>query len=60
VIAPAGLPRPIVDILNAAGSRAIQSPAFATWNATTGNEPGGGTPDEFAALIASDSKKWAR
>ncbi len=58
VIAPAGLPRPILDTLNAAANRAIKSPAFATWNAKIGNEPGGGTPQQFAALIASDSKKW--
>jgi tripartite-type tricarboxylate transporter receptor subunit TctC len=58
VIGPAGLPRPILDKLNAVTNRAIQSPAFATWNARTGNEPGGGTPEQFAALIASDSKKW--
>jgi tripartite-type tricarboxylate transporter receptor subunit TctC len=58
VIAPAGLPQPILDKLNTATNRAIQSPAFATWNARTGNEPGGGTPAQFAALIASDSKKW--
>jgi tripartite-type tricarboxylate transporter receptor subunit TctC len=58
VIAPAGLPRPILDTLNAAANRAIGSPAFANWNAKTGNEPGGGTPEQFGALIASDSKKW--
>jgi tripartite-type tricarboxylate transporter receptor subunit TctC len=58
VIAPAGLPHSILDTLNAAANRAIRSPAFTTWNATIGNEPGGGTPEEFAALIASDSKKW--
>jgi tripartite-type tricarboxylate transporter receptor subunit TctC len=58
VIAPAGLPRPIVDKLNAAANRAIQTPAFAKWNAGIGNEPGGGTPEQFGALIASDSQKW--
>jgi tripartite-type tricarboxylate transporter receptor subunit TctC len=58
VIAPAGVPHPIVEALNAAVNRAIRSPAFATWNARIGNEPGGGTPQQFAALIASDSKKW--
>jgi tripartite-type tricarboxylate transporter receptor subunit TctC len=58
VIAPAGLPRPILDTLNAAANRAIRSPAFAGWNAKVGNEPGGGTPQQFAALIAADSKKW--
>jgi tripartite-type tricarboxylate transporter receptor subunit TctC len=58
VIAPAGVPRPIVDQLNAAINRAIQSPVFVKWNTGVGNEPGGGTPEQFAALIASDSKKW--
>jgi len=58
VIAPAGLKRPIVDTLNAAASRAVQSPVFAKWNAGVGNEPGGGTPEQFGTLIASDSKKW--
>jgi len=58
VVAPAGLPRPIVDKLNAAINRAIQSPAFKDRFATIGDEPAGGTPEEFAALIASDSAKW--
>jgi tripartite-type tricarboxylate transporter receptor subunit TctC len=58
VIAPAGVPRPIIDKLNAAMNRAIRSPAFAARFATIGDEPAGGTPEEFAALIASDSKKW--
>lgn len=58
VVAPAGLPRPILDKLNAAINRAIQSPAFAKWNAAVGNEPGGGSPEQFGALIASDSEKW--
>jgi len=58
VIAPAGVPRPIVDKLNAAINAAIRSPAMAAFYARIGDEPAGGTPDEFAALIASDSKKW--
>ena len=58
VIAPAGVPRPIVDKLNAAINRAIQSPAFKEHFAAIGDEPAGGTPEEFAALIASDSAKW--
>ena len=58
LIAPAGLPRPLVDKLNAASNRAILSPIFAKWNAGNGNESGGGTPEQFRALIASDYKKW--
>ena len=58
VIAPAGVPRPIVDRLNAAINRAIQSPAFKDRFAEIGDEPAGGSPEDFAALIASDSRKW--
>ncbi len=58
VIAPARLPRPIVDKLNAAINRAIQSGEFQARFAAIGDEPAGGTPEEFAAVIASDSKKW--
>jgi tripartite-type tricarboxylate transporter receptor subunit TctC len=57
-VAPAGVPRPIVDKLNAAMNRAIQTKDFKDHFAAIGDEPAGGTPEEFAALIASDSKKW--
>ncbi|MFL4984129.1 MAG: Bug family tripartite tricarboxylate transporter substrate binding protein [Xanthobacteraceae bacterium] len=59
VIGPAGLPRPIVDKLNAAINRAIASPAFRQRFAAIGDEPAGGTPEEFAQTIAKDSAKWA-
>ncbi len=58
VIAPAGVPRPIVDRLNAAINHALNSPAMVQFYARIGDEPAGGTPEEFAALIASDSQKW--
>jgi len=58
MIAPAGVPRPIVDRLNAAINRAIQSQAMRQFQAKIGDEPAGGTPEEFAALIAADSQKW--
>jgi tripartite-type tricarboxylate transporter receptor subunit TctC len=59
VIAPAGTPRPIVDKLNAAINRAIASTAFKERFAMIGDEPAGGTPEEFAELIRKDSAKWA-
>jgi tripartite-type tricarboxylate transporter receptor subunit TctC len=58
VIGPAGIPRPIVDKLNAAINRAINSPAFKERFAAIGDEPAGGTPEEFAETIAKDSAKW--
>src|SRR6187401_1199838 len=58
VIGPAGIPRPIVDKLNAAINRAIKSPTFQQRFAAIGDEPAGGTPEEFAETIAKDSAKW--
>ena len=58
VIAPAGVPRPIVDKLNAAINRAIQSRRLQGALRRDRRRARGGTPEEFAALIASDSKKW--
>jgi tripartite-type tricarboxylate transporter receptor subunit TctC len=58
VIGPAGIPRPIVDKLNAAINRAINSPTFKERFAAIGDEPAGGTPEDFAETIAKDSAKW--
>jgi len=59
VIAPAGLPRPVLDKLNAAVNAAIRSPLFVERFASIGDEPAGGTPEDFADLIRRDSAKWA-
>jgi tripartite-type tricarboxylate transporter receptor subunit TctC len=59
VIAPAGVPRSIVDKLNAAINKALTSEAFKEKFAKIGDEPAGGTPEEFAATIRADSAKWA-
>jgi tripartite-type tricarboxylate transporter receptor subunit TctC len=58
LIAPAGLPQPILDKLNAALNKAIRSDAFKARIEDIGDDIVGGTPQEFAALIASESKKW--
>jgi tripartite-type tricarboxylate transporter receptor subunit TctC len=59
VIAPAGVPRPITDKLNAAINRAILSPTFKERFSNIGDEPAGGAPEDFAKVIAADSAKWA-
>ena len=58
VIAPAGVPRPIVDKLNAAINKALTSDSFKEKFAKIGDEPAGGTPEDFAATIKADSAKW--
>ena len=59
VIAPAGVPRPIIDKLNAAINRVIKSATYSERFAQIGDEPVGGTPEDYTALIAKDSAKWA-
>ena len=59
VIGPAGMPRPLIDKLNAAINQVISSPVFRDRFDLIGDEPAGGTPEEFAALIRQDSAKWA-
>jgi tripartite-type tricarboxylate transporter receptor subunit TctC len=58
VIAPAGLPKPIVEKLNAAVNRAIKTEAFVARFGTIGDEPAGGTPEEFGETIKRDLAKW--
>ena len=52
------MPRPIVDRINAAINRAIKTEAFVKRFGVIGDEPAGGSPEEFAATIAKDSAKW--
>jgi tripartite-type tricarboxylate transporter receptor subunit TctC len=59
VIAPAGLPRPILDKLNKAINAAIVAPDTKERFAQLGSEGGGGSPEDFAELIRRDSAKWA-
>ena len=59
IIAPAGLPRPVLERLNAAVNAAISEPATRERLAEMGSEGGGGTPEDYAALIRRDSAKWA-
>ena len=59
VIAPAGLPKPILDKLNKAVNAAIVEPRTKERFEQLGSEGGGGTPEEFGELIRRDSAKWA-
>jgi tripartite-type tricarboxylate transporter receptor subunit TctC len=59
IIAPAGLPRRVLERLNAAVNAAINEPPTKERLAQLGSEGGGGTPEEFGELIRRDSAKWA-
>src|SRR5262249_30491607 len=60
VIAPKGLPPPVLEKLNAAINHAIRSQSVRQFYSNVGDEPAGGTPEVFAALIAADSQKWVQ
>jgi len=60
VLAPAGLPRPIVDKLSAEFRRLVGLPEVAEYMAKQGIAPFPGTPEQLAALMKSDLVKWAK
>ena len=58
IVGPAGLPRAIVTRLNGAINTALQSPELLASFTSLGIEPRGGTPEDFAALLADDAPRW--
>ena len=58
IITPAGVPKPIVARLNAELNKAVVSPGFKQRFADIGDEPGGGTPEQFAELVHKEGLKW--
>jgi tripartite-type tricarboxylate transporter receptor subunit TctC len=59
IIAPSGLPRPVLDKLNRAVNSALETPEVQARFEQIGSEGGGGTPEAFGELIRRDSQKWA-
>jgi tripartite-type tricarboxylate transporter receptor subunit TctC len=59
LIVPKGTPKPIIDKLNAAANEALKDPQLRELMLSQGNEIGGGSPAEFAALIKSEAAKWS-
>lgn len=59
LIVPAGTPQSIVVKLNEAVNDVLKSDELRTQLTETGSMIAGGTPKDFADVIASDSKKWA-
>jgi tripartite-type tricarboxylate transporter receptor subunit TctC len=59
IIAPAGLPRPVLERLNAAVNAAVKTPETHERLVQLGSEASGGTPEQFAELIRRDSAMWA-
>ena len=58
LVAPKGTPPAVVKKLNDAYNQALAMPDMREKIVAPGNVVGGGTPEEFAALIAAEGKRW--
>ena len=59
-LAPAGTPGPVIARLNAEAVRAVHSPELKPALASEGAEPVGNTPQQFAAIIRSETQRIAQ
>jgi tripartite-type tricarboxylate transporter receptor subunit TctC len=60
LLAPAGTPRPIIDLLYGEIARAMASPEMREKMLAIGFEPMTARPDEFAERIKADIPRWAK
>jgi tripartite-type tricarboxylate transporter receptor subunit TctC len=59
ILAPAGTPAPVVTKLNTTLNAVLQSSELKESMAKLGLQPKLGTPQDFAAFLASERKEWA-
>src|SRR5690606_10776961 len=59
IVAPAGTPDEIVQKLNQAFNDILQKPEVKKAFDETGGQIAGGTPEDFAQFIESETQKWA-
>ena len=60
IMAPAGLPKPVLDRLHSEIVKAMATAELKTLFNRLGAEPGGNAPQEFAAFIERERAKYAR
>jgi len=60
LVVPAGTPAAIIKVLNETTNKALQDPQLREQMLSQGNEIGGGTPEQFAALIKSEAARWGK
>jgi tripartite-type tricarboxylate transporter receptor subunit TctC len=59
LLAPAHTPQPIIAKLNSAINEGLKTPELKTALKRLSNEPLGGTPADFTAVIKADLDKWS-
>ncbi|MCJ0762047.1 Bug family tripartite tricarboxylate transporter substrate binding protein [Variovorax terrae] len=60
LIGPKGMSPDLVKQLNAVLNKALQDPDLKEKILSQGNEVGGGTPEQFAALVKTETPRWAK
>jgi len=58
LVAPAGTPRPVIDKINAEVNAILKLPDVVQKMNAAGFDLIGGTPEDFAKLIAAESARW--
>ncbi|WP_370654302.1 tripartite tricarboxylate transporter substrate binding protein [Hydrogenophaga sp.] len=60
VLAPAGLPKPVLDRLNAEINKALLLPAVKARLEEMGGEARGSTPEEMKTMVANETQRWSQ
>ena len=60
IFGPAGMPQPVVQRVNAEMNRILADPAVKERFKQLGFEITGGTPQQFAEVMASESRRWGK
>ena len=60
LVGPAGMPVAMVKLLNETVNKALADHTIREQMLSQGNEIGGGTPEQFAALIKSERARWGK
>lgn len=60
ILAPAGTPKSIIDKLSTSTNQALKDPEVLKELHTQGLDALGGSPDEFASFIKSETSRWAK
>ena len=60
IMVPAGTPRPVIQRLYSEMKKVMATPEIRNQLIDTGAEPGGESPEEFAAFIHADRERWKK
>jgi tripartite-type tricarboxylate transporter receptor subunit TctC len=60
ICAPAGVPQPVINLLHRELLKAVNDRVIRDQMISTGANPGGERPDEFAAFIRAELAKWGK